>query len=186
MHYPETAYRNNLYRFKGFLFKLYLLIHGCKVGKNLKCMAFPKIRAVPRKNINIGNNVTLGRNVTLEIIPSGKLILEDYLLIADNVIISSSQLIHIKKWSAVAENSSIRDHFHLMKKGKPYRLQKSKFKPVVIGEDCGIGAGSVVLMGSEIPDGVFVGANSVVTSKDELKPFGLYRGDPLEFIRFRE
>lgn len=186
MHYIESAYRNNCYKLKGWLFKLYLLLHGCRVGKNLKCLAFPRIRSVPKGNIEIGDHVAMGRNITLEITSQGKLILDDHALLADNIVLSSSSLIHMKKWSAVAENSSIRDHFHKMKKDKAYRMQESVAEPVVLGEDSGVGAGSVVLMGSKVPDGAFIGANSVITKHDKLEPYGIYSGHPVKLVKYRE
>lgn len=184
--YIEQACRNIRYRCKGRFFKLYLQLHGCKVGKGLKCMGFPKMRAVPKKNIVIGNNVTLGRHVVFEIGPEGKLTLGNNVLLADNILLSTISEIKIDDWAAIAENVSVRGSFHEMKKDKPYRLQGNVSEPIVLGEDTGIGAGCVVLMGVTVPKGVFIGSNSTVVKNIELVPYGIYGGTPLKLLKMRD
>lgn len=184
--YIEQAFRNFGYRFKGICFKLYLIIHGCKVGKGLKCIGFPKFRSIPKKNIKIGNNVTLGRNVTFEIAHEGILILGNNVLLADNILLSTISKIEIKDWAAVAENVSIRGSFHEMKKEEYYRLQGNVSESIVLGEDTGIGAGCVVLMGVNVPNGVFVASNSTLLKNAELVPYGIYGGNPLRLIKLRD
>jgi len=183
--YMEQACRNIRFRWKGRWFKLYLLMHGCKVGKGLKCMEYPRFREVPKKNIELGDNVTLGRNVVFEIGHEGKLILGNNVLLADNILLSTLTEIKVGDWSAIAENVSIRGSFHEMKKDKPYRLQGNVSEPIVLGEDTGVGAGSVVLMGVNVPKGVFIGSNSTVTKNIELIPYGIYGGTPLKLLKQR-
>jgi len=184
--YIEQAFRNLKFRCKGRWFKLYLMLHGCKVGKGLKCMEYPKLRAVPKGNITIGNNVTIGRNVTFEIGHEGKLVMGDNVLLADNILLSTISEIRIGNWSAIAENSSVRGSFHEMKKDQPYRLQGNVSAPIIIEEDTGIAAGCVVLMGVTIPRGVFIGSNSTVLKSTELVPYGIYGGTPLKLLKIRE
>lgn len=184
--YMEQASRNLIFRCKGRWFKFYLLVHGCKVGKGLKCMGFPKLRAVPKKNIVIGDNVTLGRNVVFEIENEGKLVLGNNVLLADNILLSTTSEIRIGDWSAIAENVSIRGSFHEMKKDQPYRLQGNVSEPIILEEDTGIGAGSVVLMGVTVPKGAFIGSNSTVVKNIELVPYGIYGGNPLKLLKLRE
>lgn len=183
--YLEAALKNMTYRCKGRCLKIYLLLHGCKVGKKLKCLQFPNFRAIPKKNITIGNNVTIGKNVTFEIGNEGKLIFDDNVLIADNILLSTLTLIRLGKWSAIAENVSIRGSFHEMKKDQPYRLQGNISEPIIIEEDTGVGAGCVILMGVTIPKGTFIGSNSLVTKNDELEEYGIYGGNPLKLLKKR-
>ncbi len=174
-----------MFRWRGFWFKLYLQLHGCKVGKGLKCLSRPRFREVPYRNIEIGDYVTIGRWVTFEIGREGKLILDDRALLADNIILSTHSEIYIGKWTAIAENVSIRGTFHDMAKNTEYRKQGSGTKPIRIEEDAGIGAGCVVLMGSVVPKGTFIGSNSTVTGSKKLEPYSLYAGHPLKLIRKR-
>ncbi len=57
---------------------------------------------------------------------------------------------------------------------------------MAIGRHCVLGANSVVLPNVTIPEGVAIGALSIVRPKDKLEPFGLYAGCPIRFIRKRE
>lgn len=181
----EQTYRNSIRKLKGFCFKTYLQLNGCKVGSGLKCYAFPKIRAVPKGNITIGNNATFGYGCTLEIGTEGKLILGNNVLLADNILLSTISEIRIGDWAAIAENVSIRGSFHKMKKHEPYRLQGNVSEPIVIGEDTGIGAGCIVLMGVTVPKGVFIGSNSTVLKDTIMVPYGIYAGLPLKLLKIR-
>lgn len=54
-------------------------------------------------------------------------------------------------------------------------------KEIQIGNDCFIGAGTMILKGVQIGDNVVVGANSVVTGK--LESNAIYAGNPAKMIR---
>lgn len=181
----ETSLRNGMHRFRGFLVKGYLQLHGCSVGRNFKCVGFPVFRCVPKANFKIGDNVSIGCGVVFEITPEGRLQLDDYALIGDYCTISSAQFIHLKKWCAIAERVSLRDTFHRMEAGTNYREQESSGKPIVLEEDSGAGAGTVILKGVRLPKGTFIGANAVVSEHDELEEMGIYGGNPLKLVRKR-
>lgn len=183
--YTEAVLRNRSSRFKGMLLKIYLLAHGCKVGKGLKCATLPYFKGFPNKNIIIGDHVDLGRNNTIELAKNGQLIFEDYALLHQNILISCNSKITFGKWSAVAENTSIRDGNHTFSKNEYYRKQECVSEPIEIGEDTGIAAGCVVLMGAKIPKGAFIGSNSVVTKKSVMEEYGIYAGNPLKLISKR-
>jgi acetyltransferase-like isoleucine patch superfamily enzyme len=184
--YIEAVIHNRKSRLKGILLKWYLLLHGCKVGKGLKCASFPYFKGFPNRNIIIGNNVDLGRNNTFELSKNGKIILEDYVLLHQNILISCNNQIKIGKFSALAENVSIRDGNHQFSKNQYYRLQDSVSEPIEIGEDAGIAAGCVVLMGAKISKGAFIGSNSVITRKTIIEEYGIYAGNPLKLIATRK
>lgn len=184
--YLEEAFRNFKFRFIGRCFKIYLLLHGCKVGKGMKCMGFPKLRAVPKRNISIGNNVTIGRNVTFEIGREGKLRMGNSVLLADNILLSTISEISIGDWAGIAENTSVRGSFHKMNKEQLFRLQGNFSEPIIIEEGAGIAAGCLVLMGVTIPKGAFIGSNSTVLKNTELVAYGIYGGVPLKLLKLRE
>jgi acetyltransferase-like isoleucine patch superfamily enzyme len=184
--YIEAVFRNLSSRWKGRLLKLYLVLHGCKVGKGLKCAGFPYFKGFPNKNIFIGDYVDLGRNNTFELSKEGKIILEDYVLFHQNILISCNKEIKIGKWAAIAENVSVRDGNHKFVKNEYYRKQEGVAEAIEIGEDAGISAGCVVLMGAKIAKGVFIGSNSVVTRKTVTEEYGIYAGNPIKLITKRE
>jgi len=65
----------------------------------------------------------------------------------------------------------------------PNEYRNVKTQRVDIGRHCVIGAGSVVLPGAELPEGVAVGALSLV--KDRLEEWTLYAGVPVRKVRPR-
>lgn len=186
LNFIQNVWRNKMSRFKGVILKCYLLLHGCKVGKGLKCAGLPYFKGFPNKNIFIGDYVDLGRNNTFELSKNGKVILDDYVLLHQNILISCNHQIKIGKFSAVAENVSIRDGNHQFDKNQYYRLQGSVSEPIEIGEDAGISAGCVVLMGAKISKGAFIGSNSVITRKSIIAEYGIYAGNPLKLIATRK
>jgi acetyltransferase-like isoleucine patch superfamily enzyme len=183
--YLESVYRNRKLRFKGFFLKLYLLSHGCKVGSGLKCATWPYFKGFPNGNIFIGNNVDLGRNNTIELNAGAKITFEDHVLLHQNILISCNKEIFFGKWSAVAENVSIRDGNHRFAANEYYRLQETVSEKIIIGEGSGIAAGCVVLPGTVVSKGAFIGANSLITKHDKIEENGIYGGSPLKLIKMR-
>jgi acetyltransferase-like isoleucine patch superfamily enzyme len=57
---------------------------------------------------------------------------------------------------------------------------------VIIGRHCVIGCNTVILPGVVMPDGVAIGALSLLRAKDKLEPYGLYAGCPVRFLGYRE
>lgn len=181
----ESAIRNNCFKLKGLLLFIYLKLHKCNVGHNLRCHRFPVFRIIPNNNIVIGNNVTIGSHITFEVNNIGKIIIGDSVKLTQNIIICSGSEVLIGANSILGENISIRDGEHNTSLEDEIINQGSNFQPVKIGRGVWIGAASLVLKGSEIPDGVVIGANSVVTSSCKLLPNNIYAGSPVRFIKSR-
>jgi len=174
------------YRFNGLLFTIYLRLCGCRVGRGIKVLKFPTFKDIPQGNIEIGNRVSIGRRVVFEITKEGSLVVGDQVTIGDYNRFSSIDRIEIGNKTAIGENVSIRGSFHGVKRETPIIEQPSVSEPIVIGQDVLVGAYSIVLQGAQIPDGVVIGAKSLVRSRDELNSYGIFAGTPLKLIRFRE
>lgn len=183
---PLEYLRALRYHLIGFRLRLYLMATGCKVGKDLRCLGFPTFRDIPKGNIVLGDRVTIGKNVVFEIARSGSLHLGREVVIGDNVRLSSAGRIVMDDWSGIAENSSLRGSFHRLAKGQPYMQQGDHVGDIHVGRDALIGANSVVLLGSEIPEGAVIGALSLVTRHDALHAYGIFAGSPLTHIRDRQ
>ena len=164
------------------MLKLYLRMHGCKVGKGLKCKSWPIFRGLPNKNIYIGDHVGIGYNITFEPFGKGIIIIRDYVNLTQNIIISASDKVYIGNHSGVAEYVSIRDNEHKVSKDKPWRLQETFASPVWIGDDVGIGLGCAILRGARIEDGAIIGAHSIITRNTKIVKNGIYFGFPLKMI----
>jgi len=183
--YIELLFRNGKIRLKGWFLKIYLQLHGCKIGKNIRCYKWPYFRTMPYKNYEFGNNVYIGKDITFEIYDKGKIILGDHVNLTQNVVISSRNLISIGEFSTAAEYVSIRDSDHGFTKDKYLNSQVGFSNPIRIGQDVGIGYGSLILRGSEIPNRVVIGANSIVMRNQKLVENGIYFGNPLKLISKR-
>jgi acetyltransferase-like isoleucine patch superfamily enzyme len=186
LYFLGNVRRNNTYKFKRVILKLFFILHGCKVGRGLRCHSFPRFRISPYKNFFIGDKVTIGDNITFEILPSGHLTLGNNVKLTQQILISSGKEINIGEYSIFAENVSIRDGDHNTAANMPVSLQSTSFRPIQIGKDVWIGAGTLILKGSDIPDGVVIGANSVVLHGLKLERNHVYAGSPVKKIRVRE
>jgi acetyltransferase-like isoleucine patch superfamily enzyme len=63
------------------------------------------------------------------------------------------------------------------------REQRGTYAPVIIGSDCWLGAGVVVLKGVTIGNGTMIGAGAVVT--DDVPEYTIAAGVPAKVIRER-
>jgi acetyltransferase-like isoleucine patch superfamily enzyme len=181
----HIIWKNNLYKFKGILLKIYLKAHGCEVGKGLRVIAFPQFRTVPVGNIRIGNHVSLGSNIVLQVFPDGNLVLDDHCKLVHDVFILSAKSVYIGKHSGIAERCSIRDTEHGAKAGIPMYEQALHSQEVHIGHDVQISLGSAVLAGAKIADGVVIGAGSIITRNLQTVENGIYFGNPPRLISKR-
>ena len=85
----------------------------------------------------------------------------------------------------IGEYTSIRDTEHQYNDlNIPIKLQDDISSDIIIGDDVWIGRGCMIFPGSEIGDGVIVGANSVV--KGKLEDHGIYAGSPAKLIKSRK
>jgi acetyltransferase-like isoleucine patch superfamily enzyme len=66
---------------------------------------------------------------------------------------------------------------------RPIPQQGLRVKPVIVGNDVWVGAGSFILRGVTIGDGAVVAANSVVT--EDVPPYTIVAGSPARAIKKR-
>jgi maltose O-acetyltransferase len=117
-------------------------------------------------NVSLGYKSRINYNCTIWAGEIQKIIFGDNLLMGPNVSIHAVN-------HGTARNSLLNS-------------QKRNGKGnVVIGNDCWIGANCTILPGSVIPDGCIIASNSVVNKKLD-KPFAIYAGSPVKFIRYRQ
>ena len=121
----------------------------------------PYVRIEWPENLVCGRNVSFNRLCIIS--AHGGIEIGDNTLIGPNVIIYSSN--------------------HRFPKDRLIRDSGYNFKPVKIGSDVWIGAGAIILPGSEIGDGAIVGAGAVVHGKVE--PYTVVAGIPAKKIKDR-
>lgn len=142
--------------------------------------------------LSLGNGVYIGRYV--EIGPNQKIEIGDYTSIQDRTIILGD--VSIGRYCTFAPNIYISSGNHYFDKFPELNIKdqdvrviqnlelgKKHSKPVVVEDDCWLGANVLVMNGVKIGKGSVVGANSVVT-KDVL-PYTVVAGIPAKKIRNR-
>ena len=140
------------------------------------------------KNISIGNNVRID---AFSILSSGNepFVIDNYIHIATGVCIWGGNGFHIKSLSNISAGSKIytqSDSYcgnYLIGPAVPQKYRNIYGSPLTIEKHTIIGAGTIVLPGSIIGEGVAIGANSLVMK--ECKPWGIYAGSPAKFIKER-
>lgn len=123
-----------------------------------------------KATINIGNNVGISQTTLFAL--EADITIGDYTLIGGGV----------KMYSTDFHSTN---HLHRRTRGiASLDKQNRKSSPIVIGHDCFIGAGSIILKGVTIGDFSIIGAGSVVTKS---VPSGeIWAGNPARFVKKME
>jgi acetyltransferase-like isoleucine patch superfamily enzyme len=180
--YLETGFRRKLWLIRGLFLKLYLLLHGCNVGKNLLCKQWPIFRYIPDKNYEIGNYVIIGYRITFEADNHGKIVLKDNVYLTQDILISSRSQVCLEEYVSIAEFVSIRDHDHSLKKGVFLPFQIHNSEPILIKKGCGILRGASVYRGVVIEEGAIIGSECILMRNFKSVPDGIYFGNPPKLI----
>ncbi|MBR3611433.1 MAG: acyltransferase [Oscillospiraceae bacterium] len=118
--------------------QIYVKSGKVKTGKNFVIKQGVYIAAVNGGKINIGNNVSINRNCIL--------VSHDSISIGDNC--------------AVGPNTIFYDHDH--KFGINGIENGFKTAPIIVEDNCWIGAGVTILRGTHIGEGCIIGAGTIV------------------------
>lgn len=91
----------------------------------------------------------------------------------------------IGEYCMIGEGAQIFTHDHIHEGREPLLIQnRIKWQNKVIGRDVWLHQCLVLYQVSNIPDGVVIGAGSVVTKNPEV-PYGIYCGNPAVLIGHR-
>jgi acetyltransferase-like isoleucine patch superfamily enzyme len=180
--YIEGGFRRRTWLVRGFFLKLFLLLHGCQVGKRLKCKQWPTFRSIPWKSFEIGNFVSIGYRITFETVATGRIILMDYVQLTQDIIISANELVCLEEYVGIAEFVSIRDSDHGLKRDIIPHFQPMISSPILIKKGSGIGRGSAIFRGVIVEEGAIIGANSILMRNFSCVPNGIYFGNPPKLI----
>jgi acetyltransferase-like isoleucine patch superfamily enzyme len=180
--YLESGIRRKIWRVKGFLLKVYLLLHGCKVGNGLICKQWPIFRYIPDKNYEFGNNVIIGFRITFETDNTGKLILKDNVYLTQDILISSRSQVCLEEYVSIAEFVSIRDHDHMLKKGVFLPFQEHVSEPILLKKGSGVLRGASVFRGVVVEEGAIIGSECMLMRNFKSVADGIYFGNPPKLI----
>lgn len=137
--------------------------------------------------ISLGSNIKIGSFCIL----SGNIVLKDYVRIASYVFLSGQSVgIDVGNYVCIASGVKVltgSDDYSGEFHHSPWvdeNLQRPEYKKIIINDNSIIGANSVLLPGSEIAEGVAVGALSLVKTKTQ--PYKIYAGVPAIIIKDRK
>ena len=137
--------------------------------------------------MNIGEGCEFANFIQLSTYSNGELNIGSRVFVGDNAkLISDNGKILIGNDVLIAEGVSIRASNHGINAEKNINQQKNSYGSIEIGDDVWISKGVTVLKGAFIPDGVVIGANSVITSTSKLERNGIYAGVPVVQIGVRK
>ena len=111
-------------------------------------------------NIRFGDHVSICSNV--RIFGAGSVLIGDNVIIGDGTIICSAEKVEIGNDTMIAGQCYIIDCNHSMHQGELMRNQPVKCKPIHIGNNSWIGAGSKIIPGGGIGNGTVIGAGAVI------------------------
>jgi len=142
-----------------------------------------KVDITHAEQIQIGNRVKLGKESVLGAWPSSELTIGDDTYIGRWTIILAYESVQIGNDCLIAPGCHITDVNHGIEYGELIRTQNYTSKPVRIGNDVWVGAGSSILPGVTVGDGAVIGARSVITR--DVPPYAIVAGVPAKMIRYR-
>lgn len=149
----------------------------------------PGVRITDPSGLVMGHRVRLCRGVKVDCLALGdqgavgQCSIGDGVFVGERTTISCYAKIVIGAATMIAHNCSIMDANHGTAPGVPLRQQPGYPAEVIIGEDCWLGTGVIVLPGVTIGNGTIVGAGSVVTAN--LPPNVVAAGVPARVLRPR-
>ncbi|PWM64670.1 MAG: acyltransferase [Clostridiales bacterium] len=137
----------------------YRMKHGAK----LRVHSTASIRNA--QNITVGENSHINYNCCVWCGENAHITLGDNLLMGPGVKIFNTN--------------------HGLSREKPMTFQESSEADIVIGNDCWLGANTIILKGVKIPDGCVIAAGAVV-SKPLEEAYAIYGGIPAKKISTRK
>jgi acetyltransferase-like isoleucine patch superfamily enzyme len=137
------------------------------------------------ENIEIGKDVYIGHYTILKGYYKNRMVIGDGTWIGQQCFFHSGGGLTIGRNVGVGPGVKILTSSHAVDEtDKPILLSTIRFAPVVIGDDCDLGAGAIILPGVRIGRGVQVGAGAVVAS--DIGDYAIAAGVPARALRMRK
>lgn len=144
--------------------------------------------SVRNSTLSIGEHTTIDSFVKIKFAGGeGNIVIGSHSYVNSGVVIYSGNGVKIGDHVSIAANCTFApvNHAYI---SKELTIQQQRFLPsrggIIIGNDVWIGANSVILDGSVIPEGCVIGAASLV--RGTLEAYGVYAGNPLKKIGTRQ
>lgn len=163
-----------------------LRLKGVKFGKGARIGPGYDFFGICQTNIVIGDGVTIGRRAWMQTLKSstGMIEIGSKTSIGRDSVISSAERISIGSECVLSYRVSIIDHDHQFSLGfGPSKTVVDNCSPVIIGNRTFIGANTTILKGVAIGDDCVIGANSVVTTN--IPNGSIAAGNPARVVKNR-
>lgn len=145
--------------------------NNCLIGKPLFIKGY--------RSITIENKVRIFPQSRIEAHKSGEIYIKEDSSIGQNFhIVSSKERLVIGKSCLISANVFISNCDHI------FGTSELKEQTTVIGDECFLGYGVVILPGTKLGKGCIVGANSVV--KGVYEDYSVIVGNPSRLIRYNK
>lgn len=143
------------------------LVHGSAFQGTLVCAISPLTEISMDKGgkLEIGDSFRMRDGATLRVRKSGTCKIGKNVSLNSNNIIACHESVMIGDNVQFSPNVQIYDHDHDYRAEGGISAMRYQTTPVVIGNDCWIGANTVILRGTELGEGCVVGAGSVLKGK---------------------
>lgn len=134
---------------------------NCKYSCYVRMFGHSRFQ-VSKGNFKFGKGLTFGERTSCVVRKGAKLKLGNMVYFNSDCKIICRKNISIGDNTIFGSNVYIYDHDHVFDAEDGVKRKEFKCSDVVIGKNCWIGAGSIILRGTHIGDNCVVGAGSVV------------------------
>ena len=110
----------------------------------------------------LGKGIAFGMRCVCSVREDARIVLKDQVFINSDCKIVAHERIEIGKGTIIGPNVLIYDHDHLFDVETGVKRKEYVTSEVVIGENCWVGANTVILRGTHIGNNCIIGAGSVV------------------------
>jgi acetyltransferase-like isoleucine patch superfamily enzyme len=157
---------------------------GIKHGPGCMVKRHVDIRLTDNAILELGERVIIDDFALIQLTkPAPHLTIGSHSVIGRHNVIAVKGRTSIGEYTLLGPYCQINDQSHGMSRDELIKNQKAIIKPVTIGSDCWLGAGTRVLPGVTIGDGAILGTGSVVTH--DVPPYQVWAGVPARYIRDR-
>lgn len=160
-----SIYRSFLFLIKLLYYKLFGALESFYFSYRNHCGTKVKLAFDRDSKVKLGKNIGLRDNVLLSVRSNATLIIGDDVFINNGCSIVSHDYISIGDATKIGPNVMMFDHDYNYKTSGGVSAKEYITASIIIGRNCWIGAGTILLRGTEVGDNCVIGAGSVIKGK---------------------
>lgn len=158
---------------------LYHLIGKCQYKNTIRVFRGAEIRISKHGKLVLGKGACVGERCLLTVRSGASIELGERAYLNADCKLVSHERIQIGQDTIIGPNVLFFDHDHVFDVETGVKRKEYKSSEIVIGDNCWIGAGAIILRGTHVGDNCVIGAGSVVkgTYASGSKIIQKHRGD---------